>query len=705
MADDEEEMADDAALGPPEEGEEEIVNPAEIEDVEYHNQVWVGTLPAPQGKVPTELHKFSFADQRTHAASFFTFLTSEDRNDLMLNDDTNPITTALIQVPKTNKVRVIYLLGIGTRGFNNTNNAVAGKVLALTHDGGGPEGPPQVMILPKSVLERKNVPALTLDRFKIKLAAEGSTYTYPLVRRNDNQVNIVNILQVAPVPPYLVYDGFQHDLDAADLLERIIGMTNDTVSDMRTHLESFLRACLTAQNVMDNKSYMSLEAFVTPVSETARKWANTKFQGAFPHLTQPVPTQPQGGQDSQMAQLLQLLAAKHVGGGTPRIEEEKKHDTTDFGLSSMEKEKLLVMCGFDKHDAAVHLPDWIKRFAEPNMSKTSKASVVQELLNPAKHYFDDAELHLTSSLIKMVVNREWLGKEGNFTRPTYLTCMEGISPFAMKDYSDDSIALINTEDGHLEDATHITVSDRRHQKSHQRPEVPSSPYQLLKLIKKLGNFLFVIFSNACPLFIQVEMVIDAFTKCSDRARHNMTAASCASMLWILLLQCREFSQGRLEVLSEFEELLRSLQRKNLSIKHDECPLERLIPPAGPKRPLDTSGGGSPPIPESNTKKQKVSAPWHPELKAALEGPLKKHTNSDTNETPPLSKLLKYSTGSAFMQGLRPGMNTCLTYLVLNKCKFGDSCRRQHLTATDAQAKVIKNALKKFIENPNDLPTG
>ena len=535
-------------------------NPPEDEEEPYQNVVWNGDLPAPTGKVPPEIHKSSLNEQQANAEAFFTFLRAENRNDLLLNDDNNPITTALLQVPKSNRVRVLYLFGIGTGGFNNVNHEVAGKVLALTQDGGGTGGPPQVMILPHSVLDQQNVPAMTVEQFKTKLANDPQ-FTYPLLRRNDID-EMVDIFQIAPIPAYLVYDGFHHDLNAANVLERVISRNNNEASPMMTHLSSFLCACISGQRIVDNQPYLTFEHFVTPTCKTAREWATTKFTKMFPPLMSQTPVQLQGGETNQnMAQLLQQLLAAHSRASdtsTATVAEEKKSDAADFGLSSMEKGKLLIMCGFDKADATQFLPDWIKRFAEPNMTKATKSAVVQDLLNPTKHYFDDVELNVTATLIKMVVNRDWLGKEGNFTRPSYVTCMEGISPFAMKDYSDDDIALMNIEDSHLQEATHITVSDRRNQKAQQKPDVPVSSTMLLKIMKKLGNFLYVIFGDACPLFVNLEMIIDAYTKCSERARQNMTAESRASMLWIILLQCREFSQGKIDVLAEFEEMLRCI---------------------------------------------------------------------------------------------------------------------------------------------------
>ena len=46
-------------------------------------------------------------------------------------------------------------------------------------------------------------------------------------------------------------------------------------------------------------------------------------------------------------------------------------------------------------------------------------------------YYDDAEVPLTESFLKVVQRRAWFGKDGNVSRPSLLHAMEGLSPFLM----------------------------------------------------------------------------------------------------------------------------------------------------------------------------------------------------------------------------------------------------------------------------------
>ena len=61
---------------------------------------------------------------------------------------------------------------------------------------------------------------------------------YPLLQRL-NVKNTDETMQLAPIPPYYVYDGFEKDLDAACVLERIMTI-NPTETEILKHLKKFL---------------------------------------------------------------------------------------------------------------------------------------------------------------------------------------------------------------------------------------------------------------------------------------------------------------------------------------------------------------------------------------------------------------------------------------------------------------------------------
>ena len=677
------------------------------ENVHIHTAVlWDGTVQAPTAAVAKEIHKSTLADQRAHAQRLFEFLEREgDGTYLALNEPHNPPMVALYQLPTQKMVRLFYLPGIGTTGPLQPDNGLNDKVLALTMDGSANTGPPTTVILPKNVLTRHQVPAMSLNQFKTKITEDGVNYTYPLLRRNQVNGNTVNIFKIAPIPAYLVYDGFTKDLDAAELLERVLGSA-DTTTTLFDHLKKFLCAVLTSQNVQDNKPHIPMEDSLTAISNPAKVWAQQKFKLHFPQLAQK-DTTPIGadGTDTSaiIAQLLDHLAATNRRNNPSKVinlEDEEKKEDSSLKLSQMESRQMLQMCGFEATSSPTLLPSWLRKCHEANMTKSMKMQVVQNLLNPSDGYFDDAEVPLTSTILQMIVDRHWHGKDG--LRPSYTTAMDGLSPFSMKSRSDDEIALINHEFSLKEEATNKSIDDLRAQRAKVVPEVPTSHTELLRWLKRYGNLLYFVFGANCPLFHSLEVVIRELSRCSLSARQRMSKENMVALLWIVLLQSRDFAQGNINIRAEFTTMVKMIQTKNLNFVHWECPIDRFIMPKSekdkkrPAEPLGNDTRKEPPL-----KQPRLEAPWHPLLKQCLETPVQQHT---VNSNPPRwGRILEYC-------GLNkiPGMNNtdaCIPFMAIHQCRWGKHCRRKHVTASEAQATQLKSALNKFITEPDGFSQG
>ena len=93
----------------------------------YIPVVWDGTLPTPQGRIAQELSKISLEDQRENATTLFNFIKSTPRNNLLLNEASNPIYVALINLPKSKKVRVVFSFGFGTSGLQRGLRDIDGQ--------------------------------------------------------------------------------------------------------------------------------------------------------------------------------------------------------------------------------------------------------------------------------------------------------------------------------------------------------------------------------------------------------------------------------------------------------------------------------------------------------------------------------------------------------------------------------------------------
>jgi len=130
---------------------------------------------------------------------------------------------------------------------------------------------------------------MTDIQFKATLTTKGERYTYPLLPRNQ-VTELERMLQIAPIPAYFIYDGFETDLDATLVYERIICHCTGEI-DMITHLKRFLRSCVTAHNAGDAKPYVDTAALSSAPSTNARMWAKEHFKICLPTLcTAPAPS-------------------------------------------------------------------------------------------------------------------------------------------------------------------------------------------------------------------------------------------------------------------------------------------------------------------------------------------------------------------------------------------------------------------------------
>ena len=142
---------------------------------------------------------------------------------------------ALVNVPKTHLVKVVNCIGVGYTPIRATPTKVDGKLLFLHRDGKKEFGPPQPLYLTSYMVERKTVAVMTEAKLTTTTTYKGTAYTYPLLTKY-NVTNTEQTMNMAPIPPYFVYDGFENDLDAALILECIMSFIS-TTSNMFTHLQ------------------------------------------------------------------------------------------------------------------------------------------------------------------------------------------------------------------------------------------------------------------------------------------------------------------------------------------------------------------------------------------------------------------------------------------------------------------------------------
>ena len=115
-----------------------------------------------------------------------------------------------------------------------------------------------------------------------------------MVDQRIERAQVVNteddIMKIAPCPAYFLYDGFNTDLDAAMVYERLMDCQHP--SPMLTHALMFLRSCMIGGwRQADTKLYVEQHTFFAMLPQKARQWGAQRFNNMFPSLMAPVVAQ------------------------------------------------------------------------------------------------------------------------------------------------------------------------------------------------------------------------------------------------------------------------------------------------------------------------------------------------------------------------------------------------------------------------------
>lgn len=433
---------------------------------------------------------------------------------------------------------------------------------------------------------------------------------------------------------------------------------------------------------------MQHEPLMAPPSLEARRWAHQHFNKAFPSLAQQqAPPQVNASAEVQrllqpflhaQAQQFQLLQAQQATAATGHQEEKKEEDNGKLNMSDQEVSTLLEMCGELLTADPILLPQWFHDCARKNTLDEYKQTILcKHTMN--SNAYDDAEVPLTLTMLKMIVKRSWVGKDGDARSPSLLNAMEGLSPFFMAELDVDEVAQINSEEYALAEASHMTVADISKHKSKLRTTVPSSSDEFLQILKQYANLLAALFSSKCPLYQCVVLVIDALKAYSRASQNAMTLHSKAPILWILLLQLHHFSLGDMEVLTSFTTMHTDLCAKRATISYAEVPAA-LVQQADKRSHAPSNTPGDNPSSEPPTKRLRNNRNnWHPLLKEKLEIPMRKANN------PTFTAITKYCNGADPSSVVPRDGRVCSPNMFFGHCQHSLKCTKQHKVASDEEA--------------------
>ena len=335
------------------------------------------TLPGADTNIGNIIATTPIEEQRQRAIDFHAFLlTTENRQLSPMNVDNVPH-TAVIGMPGSELVKIVYGAGIGVNAIGQ-NSPIDSKVLLLHGDGGPGIGTPHPLVIPLDTLTENKVGFMTDEQVTFTLTVKGPEFLHLLLAGNII-LNTKQILQIAPIPTYLVYDRLNQDLNATLILECLMTIKMDSI-DMYMHLRHMLLACLSSHNQNQNKQYIAQQFLLAPPVIPACQWAAAKFKALFPTLSPnniqaANPGQNNGDLAAILAQLLPLqqqalqiqLDRTNRGGHN---EEKKDDESITLGMSKQELASTLIMCGKDPHDHHSLLPQWFQDCAEKGMTES-----------------------------------------------------------------------------------------------------------------------------------------------------------------------------------------------------------------------------------------------------------------------------------------------------------------------------------------------
>ena len=149
--------------------------------------------------------------------------------------------TALICVPETNLVKVIYGLGIGTAAIGQVS-PLANRLLALFGEGGVTLGPAQTLVLESTMRNKARVKCIPEAAVQTVFTAGNVAVNAPVLGAIA-VIEEAETMEIAPIPAYLVYDGFEQDLDAAMVYERLMDCQHDSCTPIPSILHDWWMAC------------------------------------------------------------------------------------------------------------------------------------------------------------------------------------------------------------------------------------------------------------------------------------------------------------------------------------------------------------------------------------------------------------------------------------------------------------------------------
>jgi len=277
-----------------------------------------------------------------------------------------------------------------------------------------------------------------------------------------------------------------------------------------------------------------------------------------------------------LQQLLQ--SATTQGTNALNLVTPEKKDDSSFKVSEGEKKRMMTICGLPDDAGEDCFPKWFKDIFGKHMDDVTRAQLIATAVERS-FIIDDAEVSLYPGLAKTIMKRDWTGSD-LCKRAALVNAAKGLSPFATVDLTEEDVAEMTQDYEDLQNASAVSTADYRAARAKLKAKTPPDADGFMLMLKRFTNLLHALFSSQSPLYIQMYGIVQALRDYSPNARSKLSHEVKTCILWIILLQARRFSQGKMtgnnSCLGEFTNMVNLIKAKNCeTITHVEVPMELL----------------------------------------------------------------------------------------------------------------------------------
>ena len=232
--------------------------------------------------------------------------------------------------------------------------------------------------------------------------------------------------------------------------------------------------------------------------------------------------------------------------------------------------RLLTMCGLPLTATISEIPAiWHRISKNKSDPAARKAAAKSEMRENVLH--NDARVVPVAPLLIMIIKRDF---EEEIIGSCRKTASKGLTLFAVPTMSQAIVNKINDHYTAVETATQTTVKDVT--SAAYEAVAPQTYHELTRVIKRFSNLLFALFGRKCPLLVEMEVVLEELQEYSEQAVASMSVRTIVSIAWIIHLQSRHFSQGKMIpptlYIPEFTNMKVQISTKQ-QVTHGDVPIE------------------------------------------------------------------------------------------------------------------------------------